>query len=143
MTISRSTVANYLHSRFSRFADDVGQADTDDSPQGYGVDIDDALRDLDTSESDLATATVADANRRGYFALAEYYTARRMWLQVSSNPNTKSGDQAVDYSKVVDALKAIMDSASAIAAAEGIGPDTGQWGRASLLTDYLEPDPCV
>lgn len=141
MTISRSTVANHLQSRFSRFASDIGQTVTDDSPQAYGPDIDDALRDLSVAEDDLSTATVAESSRRAYLTLAEYYAARRMWLQMSSNPNVKSGDQQVDYSKVIDSLKAIMEDASARAAALGFGPDLDQWGRISLLTDYIEPLP--
>lgn len=139
MTISRTQAAAYLHSRFSRFATEIEQAATDDSATGYGPDIDDALRDLDTDESDLATATVEDSSRRSYFTLLEYYAARRMWMQMSANADSRLDPMSVNYGNVLRSLEAIQKDAAKRLDALGLSPMAEGIGLVRLGLDFIEP----
>lgn len=141
MAISRTQAAAYLSSQFSAFASAIGQTESDDTPSGYGADIDNALRDLEVTEANIPTATVAEADRRSLFTLAEYYAARRMWLRISTKANSRLGPASVDYQHVLGAIKAIMDEAAGRAASLGYTVSTeASWAFVRLNLDYLEPE---
>lgn len=140
MSISRAAIAAYLDAEFSSLASAIGQVDADDSPSGYGPDIDNALRQLGKAESDLATATVADGDRAAAFALAEYYTARRMWRRLGDRANVKVDDSQFDYRSVLSNAKTIMDDAQRRCAALGYDVAGSAWSVGWLNLDYLEPE---
>ena len=80
--INRAQAAYYLNGQYSALAAAVGQ---DVDPQiGYAYDIDSALRALAVAESDLETATVEDSRRDVFYALCEYYAARRKQRHTAS-----------------------------------------------------------
>ena len=140
MAITRLAVSHYLSSQFSAFASEIGQTLTDDGPNGYGPDIDNALRELDTDEGDLSSTTIADTLRRSYLTLAEYYAARRMWVRMGAKATSRLGPASVDYRSTHDAIKAIMEDAAARAAALGYGLDADtSWSFGRLGLDFLEP----
>jgi hypothetical protein len=140
MTISRTNVATYLHTQFSNLAASVGQAASDGGATGYGPDIDAALRKLGTSESDLATATVEDSYRESYFALAEYYAARRFWRQLGDRVNRRTGNNTFDFSHQLKTAKAIMDDAASRLAGLGYDVSGTGWTVGDLNLDWLEPE---
>lgn len=143
MAITRTQAAAYLHGQFSAFASLIGQSLSDDTPNGYGADIDNALRDLETTEANIPTATVDEADRRDYFTLAEYYSARRMWLRISAKANSRLGPASVDYKNVIEAIKAIMEDAAGRAASLGYTVSTeASWALVRLNLDYIEPEAC-
>jgi len=141
MAITRSNAADYLDARFSALATGAGQTATDDSADGYGADIDDALRDLSVAEADLSSATVAESSRRAYYALCEYYAARRFWIRYAAKGNVRLGPAAQSYESAVSALKAIMDDAQDRAATEGIAVSSAtDWALVRLGLDFIEPE---
>lgn len=119
MTISRAQVAHYLDGEFSNLAAAIDQTDNSDGDSGYGADIDNALRALDTAESDLEDAEVEDEDRAAYYALAEYYAARRFWRQLSHLVNHKVGDSTYDYKGMMANAKLLADDAAKTAASLG------------------------
>lgn len=138
MSISRAAIATYLDEQFSALAVAVGQNATPET--GYKPDIDNALRALAVSESDLAAATVEDGTREAVFALAEYYAARRFWRQLSDRVNHTMGETKFDFSKQIDNAKSIMDDAAARCVALGYNVVASGWSIGYLNQDWLEPE---
>lgn len=140
MTISRSAALNYINPQFAAFAGMVGQTYLSDQREGYGPDIDNALRELGFEESALTTAAVEDTKRRAYFTLVEYFAARRMWIRASAMSNVKLGPRSEDFSKNIDAIKAIMDDAAARAAGLGYSLSAeSEWEYAMWASGTIEP----
>lgn len=140
MTLSRTNAATYLNSQFSGYASLANQAATDASATGYGPDIDNALRELDYTEAELAAAAVDETDRRAYFTLCEYFAARRLWVQVGAIPDVRLGPQSESYGKVLDAIQAIMKDASARASALGYSlDDESTWTYSQYNPDAIEP----
>ena len=140
MTISRSAALNYINPQFEDFASMIGQKSLSDLPNGYRPDIDNALRELGFEESALTTAAVEDTKRRAYFTLVEYFAARRMWIRASAMSNVKLGPRSEDFSKNIDAIKAIMDDAAARAAGLGYSLSAeSEWEYASWASGSIEP----
>lgn len=119
MTISRAQVAHYLDSDFSDYAAAVAQTDNSDGDSGYGADIDNALRKLDKTEDELTTATVEDEDRGDYFALAEYYAARRFQRLLGPRVNVKVDDSQFDYRYMFENINATLEDAAKVCAALG------------------------
>lgn len=139
MAITRFTVASHLHSQYSAFATEIGQASTTDAPDGYGPDIDNALRELGTDEADIPSATIDESLRRSYLTLAEYYAARRMWVRMAAKATSRLGPASVDYRATHEAIKAIMEDAAARVAALGYDVGADSWSFSRLGLDFLEP----
>lgn len=139
MTIIRDDVAAYLESQFSGLAAAVGQADSSADNSGYGADIDGALRKLGKTESELETATIEDGGRDAYFALAEYYAARRFWRQLSHLVNHRIGDSQFDYKGMMANVKMVADDAKTQAISLGYDVAGGGWSVGWLNLDFLEP----
>jgi hypothetical protein len=118
MSISRADIAIYLDTQFSSLAAAIEQ--NVDLDAGYEPDIDNALRKLGTVEADLATATLADADRAIGFALAEYYAARRIYRQLASRINFTADGSQFNYQYVLQAAKTLMDEAEKLCAALGV-----------------------
>lgn len=140
MSVSREAIAAYLHAEFGNLAEMVGQADNDASPTGYGPDINNALRQLGESESALPSATVDDSRRDDIFALAEYYTARRMWRRLSDRANVKVDDSQFDYRQVLTNAKLLVDDAKAKCQQLGYDVTAGGWSVGALNLDWLEAE---
>lgn len=112
MAITRQNVADYLHTQFSEPVAAIGQTTNNDSPAGYGPDIDNALRKLGKSESELATATVENSQREAFYALSEFYTAERVWTQLGSRVNTTTGNNEYDFKDMRKSVKERMEKAA-------------------------------
>lgn len=123
MAITRTNVAAYLHAEMDSLAAAIGQAGSDDTATGYGPDIDNALRQLGTAESALATAEVDDGLREEYFALAEYYTLRRAWRKMGNRFTHQADDVRVDYKDQLANVKAMLDKAAQRCAVLGYSVD--------------------
>lgn len=137
MAITRQNVADYLNDQFSALATSIGQNATPST--GYKPDIDNALRQLGKSESELPSAEIADGSRAVYFAWAEYFAARRIWRQLGSQVDHTMGETSIKYGGQRDQAKAIMDDAAAQLTALGYNV-TGGWGVGTLNLDWLEPE---
>lgn len=138
MTINRDAVAAYLDTQFSSLASAVAQSDSSADASGYGADVDAALRKLGKTESELATATVADGSRDVYFALAEYYAARRFWRLLSDRVNMKVDDSQFDYRYMLTNAKVLVDEAQAQCVALGYDVQGGGWTAGYLNLDWVE-----
>lgn len=141
MTIDRSAVATYLDEQFSQLAAAVGQNAMPTS--GYKPDIDSALRELGKSEGELAAATVEDADRKAYFALAKYFAAERIWIQLGSRVNTRTGLNSYDFDGQRKQAKEIMEQAKQLCALLGYDVTGAGWTVGSLNTDWIEPEMAV
>ena len=138
MSVDRQAIANYLDGEFSNLAAAIGQ---DSEPlTGYAPDINNALRRLDKTESELATATVEDGDRDKIFALSEYFAARRLWRQLSSYATVKVDDSSFDYKHLIPNAKQLMDDAATQCAALGVDVAASGWGLGYLNLDWLEPE---
>jgi hypothetical protein len=138
MSVSRVDAIAYLSQEFSQLAIAVGQ-DTN-VLIGYRPDVDNALRRLGAVESDLATATVDDADRNAFFALAEYYAARRFWRQCSDRANFKVGQSSFDFQHLLKNLKMVLDDAAARAADEGYPVTSSGWESGYMNMDWIEAE---
>lgn len=141
MSISRANIAAYLHTQFSSLATEIGQSATDDSDSGYRPDIDNLLRQLGKTESELATATVDDADREKAFALGEYFALRRFWRQMGNRFQHQVGDVQVNYKDQLTNVKAMMDDAAALCAELGVGVAKSGVELVRLSLDFIEPEP--
>jgi len=140
MSITRANIANYLDEQFSSLATEIGQTATDES-FGYGPDIDNLLRQLGKTESELAAATVNDGDRAKAFALGEYFALRRFWRRLGNRFQHQVGDVAVNYKDQLANVKAMMDDAAALCAELGVGVATSGVELVRLNLDYIEPEP--
>lgn len=140
MTITRDTIADYLNTQFATLAGAVGQSETGDTYNGYGPDIDMALRRMGKSRSTLATATVEDSQDETVFALAEYFAARRLFRQFGVFVNTKVDDSQFDYKQAQTNVKAIMDEAKAECQSLGYDVTGGGWSSGMLNLDWIEAE---
>lgn len=123
MAITRGAVVIYLSGEFSSLAEAVGQTASNDTPEGYKADVDNALRMLGTAESDLATATVEDSQRNAFFALAEYYAARRFWRRLGDRVNVKVDDSQFDYRYQLENARKLVENAAELCARLGYSVD--------------------
>jgi hypothetical protein len=112
MSIARVDVSTYLDTQFSSLAESIGQLIADDSPDGYGSDVDDALRKLGYTESALVDAEVGDELRDALFALAQYYAAKRIWIKLGDRVDHTMGQTVYDFKSQKAHAKAIMDDAA-------------------------------
>lgn len=143
MSVTRSDIAAYLDSQFSALASAIGQSANSAASDGYGPDINLALRKLGKARADLATATVEDTSEETVYALAEYYAARRIWRQLSANINVKVGDSQFDYKTAIATAKELMQDAAAVCAALGYDVAAESWSAGWLNLDYLEPETAI
>lgn len=138
MTITRADLAEYLNSQFSALAASVGQDTV--LATGYRPDIDNALRQLGKSRSEVATATLEDSQEEAAYALAEYYAARRFWRQLGDRVNRSTGKVSYSFTNQLNTAKAIMDDAAARCAALGYDVKGDGWSIGTLNLDWLEPE---
>lgn len=140
MAIPRSAIALYLDSQFSELAASVNQTDSSDGATGYGPDIDNALRVLGKTESELADATVEDGQRSAIFALAEYFALRRFLRKLGGRVNFSGGDESYNFTDQRAHVKAMMEDAKKECAALGYDVSGDGWIVASLNLDWMEAE---
>ena len=138
MTISRSAVAFYLDEQYSSLASVIGQVD--DPTVGYRPDIHSALRRLGKTESELASATVEDGSREIYFALAEYYAARRIYRHLSSNINVIVDGSSFSFQYALAHAKSLMEDAAAKLAPLGYDVTGSGWTIGYVNQDWIEAE---
>jgi hypothetical protein len=136
--ISRDDAAFFLDEQFSSLAVAVGQ--DPDPEEGYGPDIDNALRKLGLPESELEDATVEDGGRDGYFVLCEYYAARRIWRLLGALVDTTTGDTSYKFDGQRKQAESIMKDAKESCVAFGYDVGGGGWSVGYMLTDSIEPE---
>jgi hypothetical protein len=139
--MDRTAATTYLTSEFSDIAKGAkfttAQIDT-----AYATAINNALRQLDYAETDLATADVEQVNIKKYIALLEYFALKRFLKPYGTKYDVKVGSGAVDASKsqAFDMLRQLFADAEADLARLGIplgGLASFEMGRINL--DFLEP----
>lgn len=114
MTISRTTAANYLSGTFSALWSAAGETN-------YSWPIDQALRLLGTSETDLPTAAVAEADRLKYFAALDYYAALLAWRRlVDQAMSFQTGPHKEDGGGMVEAAEKLLKDAEKRVVALGL-----------------------
>jgi hypothetical protein len=138
VAITRQNVADYLNDQFSALAGAIGQDPA--ALTGYKPDIDNALRKLGKTESELADAAIPDGDRALYFAWAEYFAARRIWRQLGKSVDHTMGETTIKYGDRRKQAKDIMDDAAAALAALGYDVTGTGWSVGSLNLDWLEPE---
>jgi hypothetical protein len=140
MTISRTAIAAYLHTQFSALSTSIGQTASDASSSGYGADVDNLLRKLGKTESQLATATLEDSDRDAAFALGEYYTAQRLWRQLGDRVSHTMGETSYRFESQREQAKQMMDDAASRCAVLGYSVSGAGWSDGWLNLDFLEPE---
>ena len=141
MSMTRAQAATYLDQQFSALATQLGQSATDDSADGYGPDIDQALRQMGVGESSLSSATVADDDVPAFLALCDYYAARRFWRGLSLSTDVALGPRREQRSRWADTLAGIVQEAADRAAGLGYPVDaTPAWSLDRLSLDFIEPE---
>lgn len=130
MAITRQNIADYLDEQFHSLAVAVGQ---DATPlTGYAPDIDNALRKLGKTESELAAATVDDTSRDVVFALAEYYAARRIWRLLGDRVNHTMNESKFDFADQRANVRRMMELAADLCAQFGYSVDGRQLRTATF-----------
>lgn len=138
MAVTRAQAAAYLHSSFALFATEAGQTTFDAAATGYGPDIDNALRVLGYAEAALATAEVPDSDRARYFALLDYFAARRLWRRLGVRVSVSLGPASISYANLHANLLAIFRDAEAALIPLGL---SGGWSTGNWNFDWLDIDP--
>jgi hypothetical protein len=136
MSVTRVQAIAYLQDEFSQLALAVGQ-DTN-VLVGYRPGVDAALRRLGKTESELATAEVDDDDRDAYLVLAEYYTLRRFWRQLSDRANFKVGQSSFDFQHLLKNIQTLVDDAASRAEEAGYPVTDSGWGVGWFNQDWLE-----
>lgn len=141
MTVTRDAIALHLNSQFSALATAISQASDTDTADGYGPDIDQALRDLGETTS-LDTVTLTDAQAPAAFALAEYYALRRFERQMALKVDVQAGSLSQKNGTVPSTLRSLTEEAKDRASALGYVPGGSNfWTYGQLNLDYIEPEP--
>jgi len=139
MTISRASIAKYLHAQFSNLGQAIGQPS--DPLAGFAPDIDLAFRKLGIARADLPTATLADGSAEAAETLAEYFAARRIWRQLGDRTNLSLGGNSVNFTDQRASVKAMMDDAKTRCAQLGYDVSGESMTMGYLNLDWLENEP--
>lgn len=112
-TITRPQAASVLNAKLSRLAAEVKQTAIDDSPAGYGIDLDDALRRMQKEAEALLTTTVEVA---AYLVIARYYALVRFASLLATRVDTQSfsveGDREQIFTNVLALIKQAVEEAA-------------------------------
>jgi hypothetical protein len=139
MTLSRASTVTYLAAEFAALLTESGVGATDITA-GLGPPVDNALRQMEVAEADLATTTVADADVSAYLALCEYYALARICRALANRGDIDARNTIGPRSIVFQQARDLMQQAEAKCAAFGYAVTGGgsfEFGR--LVLDYTEP----
>lgn len=119
--MDRTSATTYLTNEFSDLAKGAKFTSTQIST-AYAIAIDNALRQLDYAETDLATADVEQVNIKKYIALLEYFALKRFLKPYGTKVDVKAGSGAVDArkSQAFEMLRQLFADAEADLARLGI-----------------------
>ena len=147
MSTTRDQIAAHLNRHFSHLAAEINQIARSDTADGYGPDIDRALRALGNAEADIATAAIADASIVAGLALADYFALDRFARQLSTKVDTRAYATEGNRDRIFDNVIALRELARETVEDAGysIGGAGGAsaWGLTNLSLDYIEPEPTV
>lgn len=139
--MTRTELAAALHATYAHLAAEAGQVDTGDTPDGYGPDIDKALRELGVPEASLATYTIQDYEVKAVEALAHYYAALRLAGRLADRVGTGIPNVEGDRQSLFSRALSLAEMWARIAAKEGYPVDgRGIWALRRVRLDISEPE---
>jgi hypothetical protein len=143
MSYTRVQAATYLASRYAKLITLVGQTSTaQDAPLGFQLVIDEALRALSVSESDLAAYEVEDGTVKNYLALLRYFALDKFLTDLSISASWSVDGESADDSKVFANVQKLLEAAKSEVQSLGYVVDSaGQFSIGTINLDFLEPDP--
>lgn len=138
--MTRANALSFLAGIYAQQLTEAGLSAIDDAAS-LGPVIDEALLTLGTSYDDLATATVASADVRGYRVLLRYFGLSRIYVSVLHRVNISGGNpsaskSAGDYPKE---LRAALDVLAKEAANYGLVIGSSWQAPTSIGLDIYEP----
>jgi hypothetical protein len=129
MTITRADILYYLQDALSDLAEETGQGQ-EDSPTGYKLPIDAALRRL--GNVDPTAPTSPDTLTEAAYALAEYNALRRFWTMSAQRVDTITGPNfATTRSQLFANIEKLLKEAADRCALLGYPVIVGDQGGAS------------
>lgn len=139
MALTRAAARARLAATFAELLSEAGVVDAD-VDGGLKEPIDDALRDLGVAEADLGD-DIADADIRGFLALARYYVLARVYDAVLWRVDASIAlpSQSKSRSQFPKELREAIKDAKAAAMAYGLSAANSWQAAGALSTDYLEP----
>lgn len=157
MALSKSSAAQILDAKLKRLANEVKQVAHDDSADGYGPDLDDALRRMALSDISAVNTPTLEA---AYLVIARWYALVRLASLLATRVDTESiaveGDRDTIFDHVVLLIRQAVDEAAVYGyvlqtrddgqIGSGLTPvdptgGTQSWERTFFGTDYLWPTP--
>jgi hypothetical protein len=137
--MNRDAALSYLQGEFADIATEAG---IDQSPllSAYGIVIDQSLRTLGYTESQLGSTNTHDDEVDGYLALLDYFALTRfMRIFAMRTDVSVSGAISATQSQTFRQVKILRDEAEKRLNGLGLSPTTQmEIGRFTL--DFLEPD---
>lgn len=118
--ITRFEAAAYLHSRLRNLAAAVGQSSAADDAEGYGPDIDAALRELGVGEDEVYDTAITSEFAQPFFALCEYYALSRLHSLLLDRVTFQTGTERFDFDKQRASVESRLNSAAARCKAFGL-----------------------
>lgn len=112
-----------------------------DTTGGLKEPIDEALASLGVAWSELATATVTDADVPATLALLRTTTLRRILtgLNDKTKQDLEIGEVKLKGSQLVAKVERMLADAQADVARFGITSEPATWAAGGITLDYLEP----
>jgi hypothetical protein len=144
--ITRLAAAAYLDGQYDNLAREINQLEHADGADGYGPDIDQALRSLGTPEDQIELAAVENAEVLVYYALCDYYALRRFARQLATKVDTGlpaqfalEGDRPRVFENVMDLLAEATARVEEYGYPGGVPDELSQsgWEYVSLNLGYL------
>jgi hypothetical protein len=137
--MNRENALNYVQ---NEFADIAAEAGLDQSAQlaAYSTVVDQALRTLGYTESQLGTANTSDAEVDGYLALLDFFALNRYLRVFAMRTDVSvSGAISATQSQTFRQVKVLHDQAERRLNGLGLSP-TEQIEVGRFTLDFLEPD---
>lgn len=132
--MNRGDLARYLAAAFHALALEAGQPEGD-TPDGYGLAIDQAFRALGVTPQNAGTIEILDGvSIDDLIALGEYHALRGLLRPLALYADVRMDAPAVDKkrSQVFKQANLLLDDARRVIAQRGYGPDAITRGGVSL-----------
>lgn len=139
--MNRAQATSYLAGQFSELADIAGVVTTD-TTSGFGPAIDQSLRKLGYTETQLPTADET-ANVVAFIALLEVYALKKLQRALAIKYNYSIDGQSHSEEPVFQHLKDMLTEAKETAASAGFTVDgADSWESWRFNLDIYEPSEC-
>lgn len=140
MALTRSDATAYLAGTLAELLAESGVGTTDVTG-ALKEPIDAALRAVGVSQTDLPTATVADASAAGFLAALDYHGLLRIQRALARRVdlNLDGPSMSKRYSQAVEAVKGMVADAKAEMIAHGVGVG-GSWTVGTVTLGIYETD---